>query len=161
MRIADVMRGPAVTVAPDVPVRTAARVLCEAGVGCLPVCRDRKLVGIVTDRDLVMRCLADGTDPRSPVGELMSAPVVTVDADDDLVTASRAFQRAEVHRLPVLDGTWTVGVVSVDDLLLQAHGMISDLLGPAARCALAAPFTEDSPQPGGLDVVGGRPDAGP
>jgi len=146
VRIADVMRGPAVTVAPDVPARTAARILCEAKVGCLPVCRDRKLVGIVTDRDLVMRCLAEGRDPLAPVEKMMSTPVVTVQAADELATAGHIFQRAEVHRLPVLDDSWTVGVVSVDDLLLHVHGMLADLLGPAARCALLDSLVDGAPR---------------
>jgi signal-transduction protein with cAMP-binding, CBS, and nucleotidyltransferase domain len=136
MQVSEVMRAPAVRVGPQVPVRAAARILCEEGVGCLPVERGGELLGIVTDRDLVMRCLAAGRDPESAVADVMSTPVATVGAADDFTAACRAFRRAEVHRLPVLDGGRTVGVVSVDDLLLHVHRTLADLLEPAARCAL-------------------------
>ncbi|WP_225850448.1 cyclic nucleotide-binding/CBS domain-containing protein [Streptomyces sp. HPF1205] len=136
MRVADIMRTPAVTVAPETSVRDAARRLTAEAIGCLPVERDGRLVGIVTDRDLVARVLAAGTAPDTPVSRLMSSPVLTVRAADDIATVCRAFRRAEVHRFPVMEGGRIAGVVSVDDMMLQIHGEFSALLEPAARAAL-------------------------
>lgn len=136
MRVVDIMRGPAVTVSPETSVQEAARRLTAEAVGCLPVEQEGRLLGIVTDRDLVSRALAEGAAAGTPVSELMSSPVVTVRAADGIATVCRAFRRAEVHRFPVMDGQRIAGVVSVDDVMLQIHWEFSALLEPAARAAL-------------------------
>ncbi|MEV8100697.1 CBS domain-containing protein [Kitasatospora sp. NPDC085879] len=136
MRVSDLMISPPVTVAPDSTAAEAARLMDGQAIGCVLVADSRALLGVLTDRDLVVRVLAGGADPHTSVARLMSAPALTVDADDDLAAAYRTFRRTGVRRLPVLrDGT-PVGVITVDDLFLDVLQRFADLLGPVSRSTL-------------------------
>ncbi|GAA2804550.1 CBS domain-containing protein [Kitasatospora sp. CM 4170] len=136
MRIADTMITPPVTVPPGASARQAARRMETEAVGCVLVAEHDTLHGIVTDRDLALRVLSTGTDPQTPVSEIMSVPVVTVDVADELEAAYRAFRRAGVRRLPILDGDRLVGLLTVDDLFLDVLHRLSDVLGPVSWSAL-------------------------
>ncbi|ARP68634.1 histidine kinase [Streptomyces pluripotens] len=139
MKVSEVMTAPPVTVAPHVPLLQVTRRMAESGVGSVLVVEDETLRGIVTDRDLAVRGLGGGLDPDTPVEAVMSAHVVTVDALDDVQAAYRTFRRVGVRRLPVLDGQLLVGVVTVDDLLLDVFRRLADLLGPVAWSVLQEP----------------------
>ncbi|MEU9047782.1 MULTISPECIES: CBS domain-containing protein [unclassified Kitasatospora] len=147
MRITDLMTTPPVTVTPRATARDAAREMSEQQVGCVLVAEHETLHGILTDRDLVVRALAQGTAPDAPVSELMSAPAVTVDTTDDLDAAYRAFRRTGVRRLPVLDGHRLVGVLTIDDLFRDVLQHLADLLGPVSISALR----ESGPGPGAAE----------
>ncbi|MEU9126909.1 CBS domain-containing protein [Kitasatospora sp. NPDC048540] len=136
MRVADLMITPPIAVLPTATVRQAARRMDEEAVGCVLVAEDATLHGVLTDRDLVVRALAPGADPETPVFEFMSAPAVTVDVTDDLETAYRVLRRTGVRRLPVLDGARLVRLLAVDDLFLDVLQRLSDLLGPLSFSAL-------------------------
>ncbi|MEU6238974.1 CBS domain-containing protein [Kitasatospora sp. NPDC047058] len=136
MKAGDLMTAPPVTVALTATVLEAARRMEQESVGCVLVTADGRLHGIVTDRDLTLRGLARGRDPAQPVADLMTAPVTTVDAGDDLDTAYRTFRSTGVRRLPVLDGGRPVGVLTVDDLLRDVVQRLFDLLIPVSRSAL-------------------------
>jgi signal-transduction protein with cAMP-binding, CBS, and nucleotidyltransferase domain len=110
--------------------------MAEEAVGCVLVAGPDGVRGVLTDRDLALRVLAAGLAPDTPVSELMSAPVTTVDAADDLGTAYRVFRRKGVRRLPVLDGGRLVGLLSVDDLFLDVLQRLEDLLGPLSWSTL-------------------------
>ncbi|GLW73414.1 hypothetical protein Kpho02_57130 [Kitasatospora phosalacinea] len=169
MRLTTLMSAPAVTVAPDAPLPEAARLMADTGVGCLPVvASDGHLLGVVTDRDLAVRRAAPGGDPPAEVAAVMSAPAVTVDADGTVDDAYRLFRRTGVRRLPVLRDGRPVGVLSVDDLLIDALRRFADLLAPVSGSVLRedggrgfrspAPSvpSPSAPVPGGPDspVVG-------
>ncbi|GAA2392132.1 hypothetical protein GCM10010420_15620 [Streptomyces glaucosporus] len=140
MRVREYMASPAVTVSPDTPARQAALRMRQEAVGCLLVVVESELRGIVTDRDLAVRCLAGERSPQTPVSELMSSSVVTLETADDIATAYYAFRKSGVRRLPVLDGRGrVVGVLSVDDLFLDVFQRLSDLLGPVAWNVLRDP----------------------
>ena len=96
----------------------AARKMRDLGVGALPICgEDDKLQGIVTDRDIVVRCVAEGGDPAStPVSELAEGKPVTIGADDPIDQALRTMIENGVRRLPVIDGGRLVGMVSQADV---------------------------------------------
>ncbi|WP_261398512.1 cyclic nucleotide-binding/CBS domain-containing protein [Streptomyces misionensis] len=134
-----VMSAPPVTVAPDASLAEATRRMAEAAVGSLLVVDDGALCGIVTDRDLALRGLGEGRPLGSRVDAVMSPRVVTLDAGDEIHAAYRAFRRTGVRRLPVLDGGRPVGVLTLDDLLLDVFRRLADLLGPVAWSVLREP----------------------
>jgi len=96
----------------------AARLLRDLDVGALPICgEDGRLKGMLTDRDIVVKCLADGGDPSSVVaGDLAEGEPVTIGADDDIQEALRTMQDHQVRRLPVIDGHDLVGIISQADI---------------------------------------------
>lgn len=100
----------------------AARRMAELDVGSLPVCSDdERLVGVVTDRDIVIRAVAEGRDPASvTVKELAQGEAVTIGADDSLEEARRVMAEHQVRRLPVIDGDRVVGIVSQADVARES-----------------------------------------
>ncbi|MET8130601.1 CBS domain-containing protein [Streptomyces sp. NPDC005251] len=151
MKIAEVMTSPPVCVAPDTSLAQVAEQMAERAVGSVLVVEDGVLRGIVTDRDLSVRGMGAGLDPGARVDTVMSSSAVTVDAGDDLQVAYRTFRRTGVRRLPVLDAGRVVGVLTVDDLLLDVFRRLTDLLGPVAWSIL-----QESPTPPSR-ADGGRP----
>lgn len=136
MRTSDAIRRSAVGIRPDQTLREAAEIMEQAGVGSLVVVDDGRLVGLVTDRDLVRRGLAKGLDPAARVDGLMSAPVTTIAADADLHDAFALFRSHAVRRLPVVRGDTVVGVLTVDDLLIDVAADLTDLARPVTAEAL-------------------------
>lgn len=136
MKVSDVMTSPPVCVPPDISLAEVARDMDERAVGSVLVVEDGTLRGIVTDRDLAVRGMGRGLVSTTPVGDVMSRQVVTVEASDDLQTAHQTFRRTDVRRLPVLASGQVVGVLTVDDLLLDVFRRLGDLLGPVAWSVL-------------------------
>src|SRR3954463_12598728 len=105
--------------ADDVSVAEVARQMSDQNIGALPVCNaDGRLAGVITDRDLAVRIVAEGRDPGSTnIAELLdSTEVVTIGADDSAEEAIRTMKDHAVRRLPVIDGTRLVGMVSQADI---------------------------------------------
>ena len=123
MKVCDIMSSKVVSIAPEEPVSAAAKLLKRMNIGALPVCdASRRLRGIVTDRDIVTRCVALEADPaHTPVAEIMSRGVVTVTPLDDTGRAARAMSEDRVRRLPVLDEGRLVGMVTLCDLARDAN----------------------------------------
>ncbi|MGI8627447.1 MAG: CBS domain-containing protein [Geodermatophilaceae bacterium] len=96
----------------------AARKMRDLDVGALPICgEDNRLKGMVSDRDIVVRCIAEGGDPSSTrAGELAQGKPVTIGADDSVEEALRTMAQHKVRRLPVIDGHDLVGMVSQADV---------------------------------------------
>lgn len=118
MQVRDLMSNGAVTIDPSESASLAARLLARHNVGALPVCGDDgRLRGIITDRDIVLRCLATEEDPRrTTVGQIMTRGCSVVSPNDDVREASRLMAEAQVRRLPVTDDGIVVGMVSLGDL---------------------------------------------
>jgi CBS domain-containing protein len=97
---------------------TAAQKMRELDVGAMPICGDDdRLAGMITDRDIVVKCIADGGDPKSTeVGSLAEGKPVTIGADDDVEEALRTMTQYDVRRLPVIDGQRLVGMLSQADI---------------------------------------------
>jgi CBS domain-containing protein len=95
-----------------------ARKMRDLGVGALPICgEDERLRGMITDRDIVMNCVANGGDPNSiMVEEYAAGDVVTIGADDSVEEVLRAMTENGVRRLPVIDGEHLIGIVSQADV---------------------------------------------
>ena len=120
--VKDVMTSNPATVEPDAKLTDAARIMRDEDTGVVPVLEGDRLVGTVTDRDLVIRALAEGKDARSTtVQEVASTDLVTVDPQQDLDEALRLMAQHQVRRLPVVeeDGR-LVGIVSQADVARQA-----------------------------------------
>lgn len=102
MRSIEAIRRSCIGIGPERTLRDAAAIMEQAGVGSLAIVDDDRIVGIVTDRDLVRRGLAKGTAADARVDGIMSTPVVTIDADDDLHSAFALFRTHAVRRLAVV-----------------------------------------------------------
>ena len=118
MLVSDIMKEDVVSITPDESAALASRLLSRHNVGSLPVCtQDGRLRGIVTDRDIVLRCVANGTDPEdTPVGEIMSRSVITVSPEDQVERACQLMGAGQVRRLPVTKGGRLVGIVALADM---------------------------------------------
>lgn len=146
MKIKELMSVPGVTVPPHSSVAESARLMAYEGVGSVLVVADGSPLGIVTDRDLALRVLARDLPVTTPIGEVMSIGLVTVDADDDVAVAFTAFRRHAFRRLPVIADGEVVGMVTVDDLLMFSHRLHSDLLGPVASELAEPQYPEYTPR---------------
>jgi CBS domain-containing protein len=119
--VKDIMTPNPRTVTPERSVGEAAKLMTNEDVGPLPVVEDGQLVGIVTDRDIVTRVVAEGRDPAATkVGEICSSEPVTVSPDDDLSHALALLAKHQVRRLPVADGDRIVGIVAQADVAREA-----------------------------------------
>ena len=107
-----------VCISQDEPVSAAAKLLKRCNVGALPVCDEKKkLRGVLTDRDIVTRCVAAGADPReTPISEIMSRGIVTAAPFDEVEQAAKVMSGDQVRRLPVLSEGRLVGMLSLCDL---------------------------------------------
>ncbi len=122
MKVRDLMSSCVVRIHPDEPVAVAARTLTQYNIGALPVCgRDGKLCGMVTDRDLVTRCMATGQSmDKVKVRDVMTTKVVATGPDVEAGVAACMMGREQVRRLPVVENGRLCGMVSLGDLAL--HG---------------------------------------
>jgi CBS domain-containing protein len=121
-KVSDVMTGRPRAVTPQTPLTEVAELMEAEDVGSIPVVEDDRLVGIVTDRDIVVRAIAKGEDPKGmPVSAVSSRELVTVSPDDDLSDALELMARHQVRRLAVTgDDERLVGVVSQADVAREA-----------------------------------------
>jgi len=102
---------------PNATVAEAAKVMAQEDVGPVPIVEDGRLVGIVTDRDIAVRVVAEGRDPNATtVREIASTELVTVSPDDDLDEALILLAERQVRRLPVVEGDRLVGIVAQADI---------------------------------------------
>lgn len=124
MKIREIMTEPVIRISPEESVAVAARMLTHYNIGSLPVCGgDGWVCGVVTDRDLVTRCLAAGRDAaRVTVGQVMTRSVVAAAPDMDATAAATLMGRQQVRRLPVLEGGRLCGMVSLGDLAEREQG---------------------------------------
>ena len=118
MKIRNVMTSPAVRIHPEEPVSVAARALEHYNIGALPVCgSDGQIKGILTDRDIVTRCLAADRQPgKTQVGQVMTAQVLTVSPETATAEAARIMGSQQIRRLPVVENGKLLGMVSLGDL---------------------------------------------
>jgi CBS domain-containing protein len=138
MKVIDAIRRSGVGVSPERTIHEASVLMEQAGVGSLVIIDGDRLVGIVTDRDLVRRGLARGLSPDARIDAVMSTPVVTIDADADLHSTYEVFRTHPLRRLAVTRDDQFVGTVSVDDLLVDVVGHLADLIRPVTAEVLFA-----------------------
>ncbi|PZS27027.1 MAG: CBS domain-containing protein [Pseudonocardiales bacterium] len=131
------MSGGADCVGENESIAEAAKKLSDLDVGAMPICgEDDRLKGMLTDRDIVVKVLAEGKDPSEiKAGELGQGKPVTIGADDSVEEALRTMTEEKVRRLPVIDGHDLIGVVSQADL---AKELSDDQVGDLAEAISAA-----------------------
>lgn len=119
--VRDVMTSDPMTVEPLTSVQTVARMMRDENIGAVLVTEGEQLRGLVSDRDLVIRALAEGSDPgNTTVAEACSEDLVTVKPDDDLGLAVKVMREHSVRRVPVVDQErHAVGIVSIGDLAIE------------------------------------------
>jgi CBS domain-containing protein len=134
----EVMTGGAECIGENESLLDAARKLRDLDVGAMPICgEDNRLKGMLTDRDIVVKALAEGKDPASTkAGELGEGKPVTIGADDSVEEALRTMKDHKVRRLPVIDGHDLIGVVSQADL---ATHIDEEEVGELVEAISAAP----------------------
>ncbi len=140
MKVQEITMRPPVTATADTTVQQAARLMSGDGVGSLIITEGERLIGIVTDRDLVVRALARGLPLDTRIDDIMSMNVVALDAGADVRDAMSAFGHHAVRRLPIVDHGKVTGLLSLDDLVVAlagqfaevTHGLTAQLLFPHA-----------------------------
>ena len=118
MTVQEIMNQKVITVEPTASAALAARLLSRYNVGALPVCTsDKRLRGIVTDRDIVLRCVAAEDDPaQTPVRDIMSRSPATLTPSQPVHAAAMTKAAPQLRRLPVVENSKVVGIVSLGDL---------------------------------------------
>lgn len=126
MKIRDVMTHPAVRIDPEESIEVAARTLAQYNIGALPVCKaDGTVCGMVTDRDLVTRCLAASRTPaQTKVREVMTNQVMSVQPDMEIGVAAHLMGRQQIRRLPVTENGKLCGMVSLGDLASREESVM-------------------------------------
>jgi len=122
---------PVVTIQPAQSVRDAARKMRDRHVGAVLVVDDDRPVGILTDRDIVMRAIIEGRDPNTtPVRDVMSGSLTVVGSDQRIDDAVIAIRTAGVRRLPIVDAAGrAIGIVTLDDLVVLMAGELNLVAG--------------------------------
>ena len=135
VKVRDLMTDKIIHISPTESVEVAARTLTHYNIGALPVCgSDGKLCGVVTDRDLVIRCMASGRTPaHTAVKDVMTRQVLTIQPDMEAGVAAHLMGRQQVRRLPVVEDGKLCGMVSLGDLakreqsIMDAADALSDI----------------------------------
>ena len=136
--VTDVMTRNVRTLAPGATVADAAKAMRELNVGVIPVCEGGKLLGVVTDRDIVVRAVAEGLDGGTPLSTVMSSDVRTARETDDLDTVLADMASRQIRRLPVLDASQRLaGIISIGDIAVKGQDeedvgqSLADISSPA------------------------------
>ena len=119
-KCSEIMTKSVKTAGRNMSVRDVAAMMRDGDMGSVPVVEDGKLVGIVTDRDIVVRSLADGKGPETPVSEAMTTEIFSVTPDDFVFEAVRLMGDRQVRRIPVVseDGQ-LAGIIAMADVALE------------------------------------------
>ena len=138
MKISEIMSRDVKVASPETSLRDAAEEMARIGAGALPVCDGAQLLGMVTDRDIVVRGLAKGLGPDSSVTQVMTQGVEYCFEDDDLTEVADKMASSQIRRIPVVDRDKNlVGIVSLGDLAREA------------KPATSGEALEEISQPGG------------
>ncbi len=120
MKVRDVMSSQVDSVTPSTSVVEIAQLMKNNDVGSTPVCEGKKVIGIVTDRDIVLRVVADGVDVKSiSAKDIMSSEIISVTSDQDVHEAAHIMAKYQIRRLPVVDQGNIVGILALGDLAVE------------------------------------------
>lgn len=140
-KISEVMTPKPIALPLDATLAEAARIMRDQGIGDVLVMSDGRLCGMVTDRDIVVRGVAESRNAMvTPIGEICTAELATVRPDDDVDIAVRLMRGRAIRRLPVVDAGRPVGIVSIGDLATGSRER-SFLAGLTADISKAPPNT--------------------
>ncbi|MBS4177244.1 CBS domain-containing protein [Lederbergia citrea] len=135
-QIRDIMTTEVLTCSLKDNVYEVAVKMKDENVGVIPIVDNDRLVGLITDRDIVLRCIAEKNPPSSKVEEIMSSRIVTVTPDTTTQEAARIMAKEQIRRLPVVENGKLSGIVALGDLAVrdltddQAKHALSDISEP-------------------------------
>jgi len=119
-KVRDIMSSEVQTASPDTTLEEVATMMKTEDVGAIPVVEDEELVGIITDRDIVVRCVAEGKDPsETSVEDVLSEDLETASPDMDVQEAVRLMSRRQIRRLPVVEENRLVGILALGDVAVK------------------------------------------
>ena len=126
MKVKDIMTKSVIRIAPEESVEVAARTLAQYNIGVLPVCSaSGKLCGVVTDRDLVTRCIASNRNPgKTTVRDVMTGQVISAQPDMEVGVAAHLMGRQQVRRLPVVENGQLCGMISLGDMACREQSVM-------------------------------------
>lgn len=120
MRVREIMTNDVACVRSYDSIERAAQLMKQYNCGSIPVCTDDKLIGIITDRDIVLRCVASGHDAsETAVGDIMTDSVVFASPELDVTDAAMLMSDRQIRRLPVVEDGKLIGIVSLGDISLE------------------------------------------
>ena len=138
LKVKDIMTKNVAYVNPVSTVTEAAQLMQKHNVGSIPVCDQNGVVGVVTDRDIVVRNVAHGTNPQSmKVSDVMTSQVTTASPDMDVNDVSRMMSQNQIRRIPVVENNKLVGIVALGDVATdakfdtEASSTLSDISTPS------------------------------
>ncbi|MGN7356071.1 CBS domain-containing protein [Paenibacillus sp. SAF-054] len=116
-KVLDVMTKDVKTCSPHDPVTAAAQIMRDINCGSVPICEGRKVVGMITDRDIVLNCVASGQNPNEVhCHDCMTGSVITCSPEDDAHECARIMADHQIRRIPVVDNGEMVGICAIGDL---------------------------------------------
>ena len=123
MKVSEVMTTEVETIGAEQTAREAASFMLRADAGSIPVCDGDRVIGMITDRDIAVRGVAEGRGPDTPVSELMSDGIICAHEDEDVADVAQRMSDEQVRRLPVVDSEEKlIGIVSLGDLVRETRG---------------------------------------
>lgn len=138
MKVKDIMTKSVAYINPSSSITEAAQLMQKHNIGSVPVCDQTGVIGIVTDRDIVVRNVAHGTDPHTTlVKNVMTSQITTVTPDMDVNQVSDIMSRSQIRRLPVVENNKLVGIVALGDIAAdsrfdtEASEALTDISRPA------------------------------
>lgn len=139
MKVREIMTGSVECIPPDTTISKVAEKMRDMDIGFLPICENDRLVGAVTDRDITIRSVAQGRDPRlAPVKDIMSLQAFYCYEDDDVQNVARKMEDKEVRRMLILNRQKKlVGIVSIGDIARASgdQNLVGEMLGHIAEAA--------------------------
>lgn len=120
MKVRDVMTRSVDWVTPETSVVEVAQLMKKDDVGSIPICKENRLIGIITDRDIVLKVVAAGGNTNNiSAKDIMSTDIVSVSADQDVHEAANLMSEYQIRRLPVLEKGELVGIIAIGDLAIE------------------------------------------
>ncbi len=121
MDIRDIMTKNVVTLSKNDTIEKAARLMKEHDIGSIPILENKKVIGVVTDRDIALRTIASGKDKSTPIVEVMSTNIVTGTPDMNVDEATQLMSNRQVRRLPICNDEGLVGIVALGDMAITSQ----------------------------------------
>jgi len=120
MKVRDVMTSSVDWVTPDTSVVKVAQLMKKDDVGSIPICKENRLIGMITDRDIVLKVVAAGGNTNNiSAKDIMNTDIISVSADQDVHEAANLMSKYQIRRLPVLETGKLVGILAIGDLAIE------------------------------------------